>query len=50
MDRAIKLCIRLMNNSYEQCMEADVISLLDHLKFEIKTLKEERKNQKWQRR
>ena len=50
VDRVIKLCIRLMNNSYEQCMEADVISLLDHLKFEIKTLKEEGKNQKWQRR
>ena len=49
-DRIIKLCIRLMNNSYEQCMESDIISLLDHLKFEIRTLKEERKNQKWRRR
>jgi hypothetical protein len=38
VDRIVKLCIRLMKNSYQQCMESDIISLLDHVIFEIKTI------------
>ena len=36
----MKLCIRLMKNSYQDCMEADIMSLLDYVAFEIRTLKE----------
>lgn len=39
-DRVVKLCIRLLKNSYEQCMKSDIISLLDYVAFEIDTLKE----------
>lgn len=27
-------------NSYQQCMEADIMSLLDHAAFEIRTVDE----------
>ena len=40
VDRVVKLCIRLMKNSYQDCMEADIMSLLDYVAFEIRTLKE----------
>lgn len=40
VDRVVKLCIRILKNSYQQCMESDIISLLDYMAFEIKTLKE----------
>lgn len=43
MDRVIKLAIRLLNNSYSQCMKEDVVSLLDYLKFEIDTINENRR-------
>lgn len=40
-DRVVKLCIRLLKNSYEQCMKSDIMSLLDYVAFEIDTLKED---------
>ncbi len=40
-DRVVKLCIRLMKTSYRECMETDIISLLDYVAFEIRTLKED---------
>lgn len=40
VDRVVKLCIRLMKSSYQECMESDIMSLLDYVAFEIKTLKE----------
>lgn len=40
VDRIIKLCIRILKNSYQQCMEADIMSLLDYVAFEIRTIKE----------
>ena len=40
VDRVVKLCIRLMKNSYQDCMEADIMSLLDYVAFEIRALKE----------
>lgn len=43
VDRVVKLCIRLMKNSYQQCMESDIISLLEHAAFEIQTVDEDRR-------
>lgn len=40
VDRVVKLCIRILKNSYQQCMESDIISLLDYVAFEIRTIKE----------
>lgn len=37
IDRIIKMAIRLLKNSYSQCMEEDILSLLDYLKFELDT-------------
>jgi hypothetical protein len=38
VDRIVKICIRIMKNSYQQCMESDIISLLEHVEFEIRTI------------
>lgn len=40
IDRIVKLCVRAFNDSYTKCMEADIMSLLDYLKFEISTINE----------
>lgn len=40
VDRVVKLCIRILKNSYQQCMETDIMSLLDYVAFEIRTIKE----------
>ena len=40
LDREVKLCIRAFNDSYTRCMESDIISLLDYVKFEIATINE----------
>ena len=40
VDRIVKICINLMKNSYQQCMEADIMSLLDHAAFAIRTVDE----------
>lgn len=34
-DRVVKLCIRAFHDSYTQCMETDIMSLLDYVVFEI---------------
>lgn len=41
VDRVVKICIRVMKNSYKQCMDSDIMSLLDYVKFEIRTVKED---------
>ena len=41
VDRVVKICIRVMKNSYKQCMESYIMSLLDYVKFEIRTMKED---------
>lgn len=41
VDRVVKMCIHVMKNSYKQCMESDIMSLLDYVKFEIRTVKED---------
>lgn len=40
VDRVVKLCIRILKSSYQQCMETDIMSLLDYVAFEIRTIKE----------
>lgn len=40
IDRVIKIAIRLLKNSYSQCLETDIVALLDYMKFEIKTINE----------
>jgi hypothetical protein len=40
IDRMVKIAIRLLKNSYSQCMREDIISLLDYLKFELDTVDE----------
>lgn len=39
-DRVVKLAIRIMGDSWADCMAADIMCLLDYVKFEIATLKE----------
>ena len=39
-DRVVKICIRVMNNSYQQCMDSDIMRLLDYVAFEIRTIDE----------
>ncbi len=40
VDRVVKIAIRLLNNSYSDCMKEDIISLLQYMKFELNTLGE----------
>lgn len=40
IDRIVKTSIRLLNNSYSQCMREDIMELLDYLKFELETISE----------
>lgn len=40
VDRFIKIAIRLLKNSYSQCMKEDIVELLDYIKFELDNLNE----------
>lgn len=40
LDRVVKLCVKGFNASITECMQTEIISLLDHLKFELATAKE----------
>ena len=40
LDRVIKIAIRLLKNSYSQCMKEDIVQLLEYLKFELETVNE----------
>lgn len=40
VDRVIKIAIQLLKDSYSQCMEADILQLLDYIKFELDTVTE----------
>lgn len=42
VDRVIKLCIKGLNDSLSNVMKSDIMSLLDHVAFEIKTINEKR--------
>ena len=40
IDRITKIAIRLLKNSYNQCMKSDIVELLEYLKFELDTIDE----------
>lgn len=40
VDRVVKIAIRLLKNSYSQCMKEDIVTLLNYLKFELDTINE----------
>lgn len=40
VDRVIKIAIRLLKNSYSQCMKENIVTLLEYLKFELDTINE----------
>ncbi len=40
VNRVIKIAIRLLKNSYSQCMREDIVLMLDYLKFELDTMNE----------
>lgn len=40
IDRIVKIAIRLLKNSYSQCMGEDIVALLEYLKFELDTIEE----------
>lgn len=40
IDRIIKLCIKAFNDSVTGCMQSDIMSLLEHIAFEIRTMHE----------
>lgn len=40
LDRVIKLCVKAFNCSMTECMRMDIMTLLDHVKFEIETAHE----------
>jgi hypothetical protein len=40
VDRVTKIAIRLMRESYGQCMKENIIELLKYLKFELETVNE----------
>lgn len=40
VDRIIKIATRALNTGYGECMKTDIISLLEHVKFEIDTIEE----------
>lgn len=40
VDRVVKIAIRLLKNSYSQCMKENIVMLLDYLKFELNTISE----------
>lgn len=39
-DRVIKLCVKAYNDSITGCMKSDIMSLLEHVAFEIRTMHE----------
>lgn len=40
VDIVIQMAIKLLNNSYSQCLETDIVALLDYMKFAIKQVNE----------
>lgn len=40
VDRVVKIAIRLLRESYGQCMKEDIVALLKYLKFELETVNE----------
>lgn len=41
IDCLVRIAIKLLKNSYSQCMDTDIVCLLDFIKFELKKLNKE---------
>lgn len=42
VDRVVKIATRVLNTGYNECMQTDIMKLLDYVKFEIETAEEEK--------
>ena len=42
VDRVAKIATRVLNTGYNECMQTDIMKLLDYVKFEIETAEEEK--------
>lgn len=40
VDRVVKIATRVLHTGYKECMETDIMTLLDYVKFEIETAEE----------
>ena len=40
VNRVVKIAIRLLKNSYSQCMKENIVTLLEYLHFELDTINE----------
>lgn len=40
VDRVVKIATRVLHTGYKECMESDIMTLLDYVKFEIETAEE----------
>lgn len=40
VDRVVKIATRVLNTGYKECMESDIMQLLDYVRFEIDTVEE----------
>lgn len=40
LNEKAKAALRLLKNSYSQCMKENIVTLLDYLKFELDTINE----------
>lgn len=41
VDRIIKIATRVLHTGYNECMQTDIMQLLDYVKFEIETAEEQ---------
>lgn len=41
IDRIVKIAIRILKNSYSQCMREDIVMLLEYLRFELDNIEED---------
>lgn len=42
VDRVVKIATRVLNTGYNECMQTDIMKLLEYVKFEIETAEEEK--------
>ena len=45
VDRVVKIATRVLNTGYKECMESDIVKLLDYVRFEIDTAEETQNEQ-----
>ena len=45
VDRVVKIATRVLHTGYKECMESDIVKLLDYVRFEIETVEETQNEQ-----